>query len=442
MGRKRGLDPRTKVTIVHSDHQRMQEGGTRWGPAVNHARTEQSVWKSLWWLNRVLCNLSSISKPNKKDYKEAMTLMSKHVDGVNTLLSQKLIILAVMTGLLEDPEWLSFVQPGSPAHFEGLLGEPYNLATKAQIPQAVELLHTRLKVSSGHAEEFVCSQLKTRDHHCDVLIENQHLYSFELDQAGKMQFLQHKYGSPSQVFRPPPLESSISRPENNYVPLWVNGEFAQAGGKVHLADDKINQKSGRKPVWYDPFSAGELFGMGDVKTLLNKSCYHVLVDVEETTRLHLGIRKELLLSPTEGITIHGCKGDGWISSPGQSFTNVLGSAYSGHNDVREPKRCHVGVHSTQPDGSLRYISPRHARLSMLFHLLFNVQSKQITHWCSTLLGDRPELVILARLYPNRYCTDTICTIFRDSSPDGQIMYKVFNDARNEFMRGEIVRTGW
>ena len=113
--------------------------------------------------------MDSRDKPTKKDYRHAMSLMAKHVNGVNTLLSQKLIILGVMTGLLSNKGWLSFLQPGSPSHFQTLLEPPYSLDSKAQVPQLLDLLHKKLKVSVPHAEEFVCNHLKSRDIHCDHL---------------------------------------------------------------------------------------------------------------------------------------------------------------------------------------------------------------------------------------------------------------------------------
>ena len=78
----------------------------------------------------------------------------------------------------------------------------------------------------------------------------------------------------------------------------------------------------------------------------------------------------------------------------------------------------------------------------MFHLLFNIQSKQITHWCCTHLQGRPELILLAQLSPKRYCSDLVCAIFRDGGPDGAINYKVFNDGENAFMTAELARTGW
>ena len=59
-----------------------------------------------------------------------------------------------------------------------------------------------------------------------------------------------------------------------------------------------------------------------------------------------------------------------------------------------------------------------------------------------MLQGRPELILVVKLYPSRYCTDLVCSIYRESGPDGQIMYKVFNDTDNDFMMGELVRTGW
>ena len=221
---------------------------------------------------------------------------------------------------------------------------------------------------------------------------------------------------------------------------------------MHLSNDKLGKidntsggKSGSgqtKPVWYIPYSSKDLFGMDDVKILLNKSFYHVMMDMLEITRLHLGVRKELLLSPSEGIRVQGDPVGGWVVFPGESLLNFLGTAYVSQNDVRVPKRCHVGIHSVAQDGSLRYISSKHAKLSLMFHLLFNIQSKQITHWCCTHLQGRPELILLAQLSPKRYCSDLVCAIFRDGGPDGAINYKVFNDGENAFMRAELARTGW
>ena len=311
------------------------------------------------------------------------------------------------------------------------------------------MLHKKLGVSAGHAEEFVCNHLKTRDNHCDVLLENQPLYTFEIDKTnpnGGTRFLQHKYKKPSVDFEPPPLEGSESN-LNPYVPFWVGGCFGQAGGKVHLSNDKMDEKlaitqSNKKPTWYEPYSSKDLFSMNDVKILLNKSCFYVMVDVVEMTRLHLGTRKELLLSPNEGIRVEGDQTNGWTAFPGESLMNVLGTAYVGQNEVRVPKRSHVGVHSVSNNGTLRYISARHAKFSLMFHLLFNVQSKQVTHWCSTYLQGRPEFVLLVRFYGSKYSSDLVCSIFRSGGVEGDIMYKVFNDAENDFMRGELVRTGW
>ena len=205
---------------------------------------------------------------------------------------------------------------------------------------------------------------------------------------------------------------------------------------------EMGQPNPKKKDSEQASSSQELFGMDGVKTLLNKSLFYVLRDGVEMARLHLGIRKALLISPIEGIKVQENQADGWVASPGKTLLNVLGDAYSGPDDVRVAKRCHVEVHSVSGDGSLRYISARHARLSLIFHFLFNLQSKQIKHWCSTILQNRSEFVLLAQLYPTRYCTDVVCTVFRDGGADGAISYKVFDDSQNGFMRGELVRTGW
>ena len=157
LGKKRLVDKSTRKTTIFSSDQRTEEEGPRWLPAANHPRTEQSIWKSLWWINKILGDLDSKETPTRKDYRQAMSLMAKQAQGVNTLLSQKIIILGIMTGLLHDREWLSFLQPGSPSHFQTLLDPPYSLASKSQIPQMVDLLHKKLKVSVPYASTEVKS---------------------------------------------------------------------------------------------------------------------------------------------------------------------------------------------------------------------------------------------------------------------------------------------
>ena len=136
LGKKRWMDPITGEIETIPLYQRQEEGGQRLGPTSNHPQLDYSLWESLSSLNDVVDQMNS-QEPSLVGYKAAVKAILDSLQGVKTLFSQKIITLSVMVGLVEDMRWMGFILPGSPSHFDGLLGEPFNLQTRSQIPQCI-----------------------------------------------------------------------------------------------------------------------------------------------------------------------------------------------------------------------------------------------------------------------------------------------------------------
>ena len=444
LGKKREPQRVGDRVVVYSEHERMEEGCPRCGAAKHHPMTQLSLWTSLWWLNNILEEMDSSAVTQKK-YKVMVNKISKHVDGVNTSAAQKLIMLAVMTGLLKDMQWMAHAIPNSPSLYQALMSEPYGLDSKTQIPQVIDLLHKRLCITPSHADHFICNYLKSNDNFRDVLLEGQHLYGLEMVEDGSVMCRQYGYKKPSRPFTPPPLESSLDVSKNGYLPMWVNGAamFHKSGALVHLSDDKSEKqlsirKSRPKPIQYQPYSANDEFTMVHAQSILKKNSFYVLTDPFEMVRLHLGTSRELVLSKEEGIVATGSDEEGWEAFPGKSLLNVLGSDYTGHQDMRAPRRCHVGLKHITPQGIWKYRSRRHAKFSLAFHLLLNIKSQRVSHWSSTFLDYRPEFLMLLRLSPHKFDAELVCCISRDSEEDAAIIYRMLQEDTQVFLGKEYI----
>ena len=155
-------------------------------------------------------------------------------------------------------------------------------------------------------------------------------------------------------------------------------------------------------------------------------------------RLHLGTSRELVLSKEEGIVATGSDEEGWEAFPGKSLLNVLGSDYTGHQDMRAPRRCHVGLKHITPQGIWKYRSRRHAKFSLAFHLLLNIKSQRVSHWSSTFLDYRPEFLMLLRLSPHKFDAKLVCCISRDPEEDAAIIYRMLEEDTQVFLGKEYV----
>ena len=339
---------------------RGKEGVVRYQSSSNRPQTDFSIYQTLFHLNE-LVDVINNTIPSKAKYRMLKENIEKKTEGVADLLSQKIFILMVMTGLVTNKEWIDFTTPGSERHWDNLTREPWNL-NKGQEARLVERISEELSVPQATAEEIGCKRLKSKESY-EVRIRESSLFGVRYQRIGDDKKVEvfHAYlddkESDYSTFHGFPMEESSNWEKNHYVSAWKQsgGIFTNTEGRVFLATDVEGThilKAGKNTLQKDlmnkyskdtrkTHSQARDFSLGKCQLLLNSGSYFWIHDCMTFLESHMGLRSGVLQDKKNGVIIQGKPGEGYTAEDGVAITEYcrkhrqeLYSNSPGHNNSK------------------------------------------------------------------------------------------------------------
>ena len=454
------LNPLTEYCPVEFDNvlkdetekgnNRGKEGVVRFQSSSNRHQTDFSIWKSLFELNE-LVDVINASTPSKAKYKLLKEAIEKKTEGVADLLSQKIFILLVLTGLVTDTAWLDFTRPGSERHWEALQKDPWNL-NKGQETRLVERISEEIDVPQATAEEIGCKRLKSKESQ-EVRIKNKPLFGVKYQRIGGKKTVVVFEGIPGvkeedyEKFHGFAMEESTILEANHYISPWraSGGNFVSTEGKVRMANDvegvqllRLGMLKTQKEMEFrytkdsrKTHSEKGSFSLQNCQVLLNSSACLWLQNPFKLLEQHLGLVDGVLLDERVGIQVKETDSGRFKVTDGMEI-NQYCDKHSQKLFAESPytKKPHVNLCQGNPT-DFQYTNQLAAKMSLCwYHLLF---TKGISgyNWAKRCLVVKKEFLILVPDDTTTCLQKILCTVFWDTLRGPSV--KMFHSRESVFL---------
>ena len=368
-----------------------QEGAERFQANTNWPLLDDTIWRSLYELDRTVEVINS-SHPSKARYYTLLNRICQYTAGASELISQKIFVLLILCGLVENNKWLDYTKPGSEGQWSKLECHPWNLK-KTQKIRLLERLSEERNIPQVVAEEMGCVCLKderTLNRFMDVLIKDEPLYGVENRGEGnhkRIEIIQAYANGQRKVFQGCYYSEYIEEEHNHYVPIWVRRNLDDrvpnpAQAKVRLASDKEGTKlllsKGRTLKGGSCHSEKKNLSLEQCQRLLNSNAFFWKVDVSDLAEDHLGLRRGSWKDPLNGVDLLGNDVEGFAYTYGDHIeSRILVQQATDCFAFPCNQKSQIGLRDNHQYTSLKwkYITQYEAENTLLYHVLLNTRPR-------------------------------------------------------------------
>jgi hypothetical protein len=386
-------------------------GAARMQSFNTHPVLRATVHASLQELLSLLKWMNS-NGPTPSGHKRAIGRMIKHVFGIGSLMAQKVINMVVTCRLVKNPNWLLFVESGSPQHFKMMQKEPFSLDTKEQVSQIIVGLALKHSIPMLESEEMCCFLTKSqtsREAYFDSVFAKDDIIDAEL-QSGSIELVRCLYGTDIRVRVKDIAFGSTSnicwqsRAEVNIV--WIPSVKAYFENKELDEESLTSQKAIKKAqLACYRFDAG----VETLQLMINSNKFLAVRHILPFTAKAIGVEPEQLIHCLHTEE----RREGWVTFVGENLITHLGvTHFKQVHTIKDSRSSLLGRRVTQGN-NVYWDSKESAMLACLVHLLLNLRIKFGSHWAVPHLKKKDEFVFLVSVDDDSPSTTiAVATIFR------------------------------
>jgi hypothetical protein len=415
------------------------EGAVRYGPSNNTARMVATCHRNVRALLDVIQTYSK-KKVSESAYGTMLNTLNKNTLGSGELKLQKMIYAVACCDENFPVDWLRYCKPGSKEHFDRMKERKYNVKNNFQVGQIVKAIAKKDGMLASKAEHSLCVLLSNKDSK-DVIIGGYDLFFCKMDSNGVIDIcrLDARDGKEKRV-----STGGFEYGENtHYYPEWAHpystfkgyGLRARFPNAANLEFNVVKKKTVPQKKALDDeqvLANEETMSVEAIQTLLTKNRSLAITDPLGFAADYCQLSRDVLKS---AIMVSECA---------SGFSAVINTSvfdYLIFRNIRQisdmkPERRPVydlkqrttiyNVELATSEETWFYKTRSGAVISMLLHLLLNVQPRSGVSWSLKYLVDTKELILLV---PSGVAgtMEVVGVIFRQDNKKGtKVLSRLFD----------------
>jgi hypothetical protein len=415
------------------------EGVVRHRPSNNTPRMVATCHSNVRALFEIVGQFSR-KKVCESSFTALMSSLNKDTHGTGELRLQKMIYAVACCDDRLSTEWIRYCKPGSDEHRKRLKERKYRIESNAQVGQIVKIIAKKLQIPAPKAEHLLCMTLSPTDSK-DPVILDYNLFYCALDDNGEIsiRYINGENGDDERI-RTGGFQFGASAA---YYPAWaqphclleaygLRARYPNAANLIFNVAKKSSVAQRRTLNDEKMVSCEEVITVADIQTLMTKNKTLAITDPMEFVATAFQVTRSQL---KEAITVHR-SGTGYFALIDRSVLDDVNLVRRVRqiSDVREARRPVYKLKDRRPVYDLEsglsrqnwlYDSQNDAVVSLLLHLLMNVQFRDGTSWTFKYLKNTKEVIILVPFSRCGGTMEVVATIYREGNQRGTKIYSRF-----------------